>query len=622
MASETIDALVLSSLKTSQELLMKKKETIHQLDTQIIELIQDADTLEEAILDIEYTQDRILEKVNLIDTFIKMHSTPHPQSSLTASSSVPPVVPQPPSSIQSSGVVSSSPPVDPQPPTSISSESSTAVEPLPHATTTISSVTESTTVTTHTTTPIASSQLYNTSRLPKLELPTFSGDPLSWQSFWDSFDAAVNTNPTLSPIHKFNYLKAQLQGDAARTIAGLPLTEVNYTQSITLLKQRFGQPEKLINAHTHALIELPGPTNDLSSLQLFHDITENHIRGLASLGVSKESYSTILVPIILGKLPVPVRRNLARDHDRLNWTLDDLQAAVAKEIRVLESGLYTNDSTSSLPTARSHATASFHVAIKGGRHTTAVKKKPQCIYCKSEHSPITCSEVTDHQKRLEIVRKANLCFNCLGNHKVAQCNLKFRCKHCRHKHHTSLCKPNDSDTPKSSTQGTDTQVQQLTQEATRQVGVHTAPALHGVHSNKEILLTVTLLKTAIAPVVGEGVRIQGNILFDEGSQRSFITEETAAKLKLTPVNTENIAIAPFGAEYSSPQPTSVGQVKVETTTGDRVPISVLMVPFTYCCTTEEFSTSLHRELSSLAWIEAGTPYYQRAQFSDIHFDRS
>ena len=128
---------------------------------------------------------------------------------------------------------------------------------------------ETATVTAHTTTPIVSPQPHNTSRLPKLELPTFSGDPLSWQSFWDSFDAAVNTNPTLSPIHKFNYLKAQLQGDAARAIAGLPLTEMNYAQSIILLKQHFSQPEKLINAHIYALIDLPGPTNELSSLQLF-----------------------------------------------------------------------------------------------------------------------------------------------------------------------------------------------------------------------------------------------------------------------------------------------------------------------------------------------------------------
>ena len=223
MASETVDEFLLSSLKTTQELLIKKRETIHQLDTQITELIQDADALEEAILETEDTQDRILEKVNLIDTFINIHSRPHPQSSVAASSSAPP------STIQSSGVVSSLPPVDPQPPTSASKESTTAVEPLSHDTTTISSVTESTTVTTHTTTPIVSPQLYNSSRLPKLELPTFSGDPLNWQSFWDSFEAAVNSNPTLSPIHKFNYLKAQLQGDAARAISDLPLTELNYT---------------------------------------------------------------------------------------------------------------------------------------------------------------------------------------------------------------------------------------------------------------------------------------------------------------------------------------------------------------------------------------------------------
>ena len=56
------------------------------------------------------------------------------------------------------------------------------------------------------------------------------------------------------PVQKFNYLKAQLQGEAARAIAGLPLTEVNYTQSISLLKERFGQPQKLINAHIQALV--------------------------------------------------------------------------------------------------------------------------------------------------------------------------------------------------------------------------------------------------------------------------------------------------------------------------------------------------------------------------------
>jgi len=56
------------------------------------------------------------------------------------------------------------------------------------------------------------------SQLPKLSLPTFLGDPLKWQSFWDSFEAAVNSNSTLDGVQKFNYLRAQIQGEASCAI--------------------------------------------------------------------------------------------------------------------------------------------------------------------------------------------------------------------------------------------------------------------------------------------------------------------------------------------------------------------------------------------------------------------
>ena len=79
---------------------------------------------------------------------------------------------------------------------------------------------------------------------------------------------------------------------------------------------------------------------------------------------------------------------------------------------------------------------------------------------------------------------------------------------------------------------------------------------------------------------------------DKGSQRSFIIMEIAAKLKLRPVNTQNVAIAPFGAEYSSPQPISVRQVKVESTAVDKVSISVLTVPFTAAPIKNSVQTSI------------------------------
>ena len=59
----------------------------------------------------------------------------------------------------------------------------------------------------------------------------------------------IHAKPNLSVIQKFSYLKAQLQGDAARTIAGLPLTEANYTNSIALLEDRYSQRHKIVDAH-------------------------------------------------------------------------------------------------------------------------------------------------------------------------------------------------------------------------------------------------------------------------------------------------------------------------------------------------------------------------------------
>ena len=49
MSMDVINELQLSSLQTSQELLMRKKETIHQLDTQILAGTADPEGLEEKL---------------------------------------------------------------------------------------------------------------------------------------------------------------------------------------------------------------------------------------------------------------------------------------------------------------------------------------------------------------------------------------------------------------------------------------------------------------------------------------------------------------------------------------------------------------------------------------------
>ena len=228
------------------------------------------------------------------------------------------------------------------PPATVAAVTSTTVT-APSTTVTTPSLTvtaPSTTVTAPSTTVTAPTMSISTaSRLPKLSLPTFSGSPLLWQNFWDSFEAAVHNNPSLTVVEKFNYLWAQLEGEAARTVGGFPLTNANYEQSISLLKARFGKQQQIINAHMQALLDLQAPTNTAVSLRELLDTLENYIRGLESLRKQKESFGDFLIPVVFGKLPAVIRRNLTRDHSSEQWNIDELLSVIGKEITVLESGL-------------------------------------------------------------------------------------------------------------------------------------------------------------------------------------------------------------------------------------------------------------------------------------------
>ena len=139
-------------------------------------------------------------------------------------------------------------------------------------------------------------------RLPILDLPTFSGNALEWQRFWDGFNAAVNSNPSISDVQKLNYLRSQLRGETSQVIAGFSLTIASYSHSVVLLKDHYGQQQKLITAHMQALLDLPNPSNTLSSRQSFYDAIERHMQSLSTLSKSVDSYGDLLVPIILSKL--------------------------------------------------------------------------------------------------------------------------------------------------------------------------------------------------------------------------------------------------------------------------------------------------------------------------------
>ena len=120
-------------------------------------------------------------------------------------------------------------------------------------------------------------------------------------------EAASHHNPAITGVQKLNYLRVQLQESALRVIAGFSSTNENYNHSVALLKERYGDSDthKLTEAHMQALVELKNSSNTLSSLQLFYDSVESHVRSLQSQGTPQEMHGSIrmLVLIILTKLP-------------------------------------------------------------------------------------------------------------------------------------------------------------------------------------------------------------------------------------------------------------------------------------------------------------------------------
>ena len=113
-------------------------------------------------------------------------------------------------------------------------------------------------------------------------LPKFYGNILKWSEFWDSFHSAVDQNKGLKAVDKLNYLRRQLEGEAYGCIAGLELTEINYSVAITCFKNAMETPIAfnaliIINAHYKELTDLPESPNQTSKLRQTFDTIESHL---------------------------------------------------------------------------------------------------------------------------------------------------------------------------------------------------------------------------------------------------------------------------------------------------------------------------------------------------------
>ena len=60
-----------------------------------------------------------------------------------------------------------------------------------------------------------------------------------------------------------------------------------------------------------------------------------------------------------------------------------------------------------------------------------IPNKKICVYYKGAHTANRCDKITDHQRRLDVVKKERFCFNCLAHHKVSEHKSRHCCNTCK-----------------------------------------------------------------------------------------------------------------------------------------------------------------------------------------------
>ncbi|GBM81419.1 hypothetical protein AVEN_64046-1 [Araneus ventricosus] len=141
-------------------------------------------------------------------------------------------------------------------------------------------------------------------KLPKLSLPTFTGNINEWITFKDLFNAAVNNNSSLSDSQRLTYLKLSLKYEAFKIIQSIPVSDSNYKITWNLLEERYSNKREQVFALIKRLMSLQQIQSESTTalLNLVDNINEI-IRSLDILKQNVEHFSdTLILYIILQKL--------------------------------------------------------------------------------------------------------------------------------------------------------------------------------------------------------------------------------------------------------------------------------------------------------------------------------
>ena len=335
-------------------------------------------------------------------------------------------------------------------------------------------------------------------RPPKIEVPTFDGNVLGWNLFWEQFEVFVHSKTHISDAEKFAYLRQAIKdGPARHAIEGLAHSASNYSNAVECLQKRYDKPRQTHKAHVRAILDVASVRDgNGKKLRRLHDVLGQHLRALEAMEYS--SWNHLMTSIIELKLDQETlfewekltqgKKQVPDPRDRLEFL--DLRAQACEAATYVEKRRQ--------PTQHSKTPAAKKVSY------TAVTDDG-CTLCESRHPLYACKQYRrlPHEDKLALLKEQGLCMNCFRKEHIARkCPAASMCTKCDRPHHTLLHMEGGKSNP----------------EKTTSTNVSTHASLTNTPS------TVLLMTCQVKVIAPNGAVSKARALLDTGSSMSFISE--------------------------------------------------------------------------------------------------
>ena len=265
------------------------------------------------------------------------------------------------------------------------------------------------------------------------------------------------------------------------------------------------------------------------------------------------------VPESSSNLPEELRISLMRKLEG-TWNLDLLLKEFKNEIEIREKCQFAmsgserkvdENSRNSYTTAarspprQSQTTAATLLSNTDRRNSNQSRFTPHCAFCEGEHPSQKCTVVTDHKTRREIVKRKGRCYVCLkGSHPARRCNSQGNCYKCRGRHHTAICESYEKEEQSTQQQsgGAESRADRMSCASAE---TQTTTNMHISGRNSVLLQTA---RAGVSAPRTEGRAENIGIIFDSGSQKTYINERLQKSLNLKVVGKDRLLIKTFGDE--------------------------------------------------------------------------